>query len=1105
MEGFALQLALKCDPDKPALLYRLGKGLRAHFERYGNIHALQLSVTRLDLSNKLTPLSDAEKPSRLAELGISLRTRFNHQGQIDDLELALALHRLAVYLMPEGVDNPTLLREFGKTLRTRFQRLGALDDLEHSIILHQQAIELTPDGNSDRPRLGELEDLERAISAEELTLELTPEGHPDKPVRLAILAVSLWSRYKCHGELEDLERAISAEELALELTPKGHPDKPDRLANLAVSLRERYNRHGELDDLGRAISAQECALDLTPQGHPDKAARLEGLAISLVDRFRRYGEFGDLERAITLHQHSVKLTPKGHPDKLDRLASLAVSLGERYRCHGELEDLECAINVQEVALELTPEAHSDKPVQLGNLAVLLGNRYRRHGKLEDLELTINIEELSLELTPEGHRDKPNRLANIAVSLGDRYKRRGELQDLERAITTGQLAVNLTSQGGPEEPERLTNLGVFLLDRYRQCGRLEDLEHSISLHGQAVQFTPDGHLDKVTRLYNLGISSTDLFEKKQTKLHFDAAIDYLMQAATQSLGDPYHRLNSAQKCVSLLSAYTEFSSADSLLLAHSRIIQVFPEIVWLGHSVDRRFKELGKLKSLVNDAASAFIRARSRYQAIEWMETGRSLVWSQITSLRTPLDEKLEQMHPGLASDLRKVLSKLTRPGNTSHSSFQHPIRWTGTSQPLHSEGTMSHTVTLEATANRHRQLVIQYDRLLNEIRSHSGFEHFMRPPGIQSLLPSIEGLDGPVVFINVHASSCDALALFPHGAVRHIPLPSLTDHRACTLRCTWIRCLQSSDRSVRAVGTYDCRVVRGGTSMLGLVLGRLWTWIVHPILEALGSMNSIPSNRLPHITWCPTGPLTQLPLHAAGIYDLSQTDRPHVFDFVVSSYTPSLTALLRCRNNSRTPSAQPNLLIIAQPATPGLSPLPGTHDECARIQELLPASSFLKHEQATIADTLSVMGQYPWLHLACHGFQDKSNPTQSAFALYDGRLTLSALMETVAENSELAFLSACETAVGDEKIPEESAHLAAGMLAVGFKGVIATMWSIGDADAPIVVEAYYKKLLELRSSGDKAAGYTGAAYALHEAVKVLREHVGEQNFVKWAPFVHFGV
>ena len=151
------------------------------------------------------------------------------------------------------------------------------------------------------------------------------------------------------------------------------------------------------------------------------------------------------------------------------------------------------------------------------------------------------------------------------------------------------------------------------------------------------------------------------------------------------------------------------------------------------------------------------------------------------------------------------------------------------------------------------------------------------------------------------------------------------------------------------------------------------------------------------------------------------------------------------------------------------------------------------------------MSTYPWVHLACHGSQNLADPTQSAFALYDGPLTLSTLMSTTADNAELAFLSACQTAVGDEKNPEESIHLAAGMLAVGYKGVIATMWSIGDSDAPILVEAYYKKLLELRSAPDAIDGQTGAAYALHAAMKVLRDHVGEKNFVRWAPFVHFGV
>ena len=236
---------------------------------------------------------------------------------------------------------------------------------------------------------------------------------------------------------------------------------------------------------------------------------------------------------------------------------------------------------------------------------------------------------------------------------------------------------------------------------------------------------------------------------------------------------------------------------------------------------------------------------------------------------------------------------------------------------------------------------------------------------------------------------------------------------------------------------------------------------------------------------------------------------PRVFDYVVSSYTPSLSALLRSLETSNESQESPNLLVVAQPNTPrpGLNPLPSVRGETACLKTLMPGDghTFLEDDQATVKSTLDGINQHQWVHFACHGSQNPHDPTLSGVELHDKALTLTDLMRTVADNAELAFLSACETAVGDRKIPEESAHLAAGMLAVGFKGVIATMWSIMDNDAPILVEAYYRKLIELRQAPNAVDGQTMAAYALHEAVKVLREHVGEQEIVRWAPFVHFGV
>jgi CHAT domain-containing protein len=80
------------------------------------------------------------------------------------------------------------------------------------------------------------------------------------------------------------------------------------------------------------------------------------------------------------------------------------------------------------------------------------------------------------------------------------------------------------------------------------------------------------------------------------------------------------------------------------------------------------------------------------------------------------------------------------------------------------------------------------------------------------------------------------------------------------------------------------------------------------------------------------------------------------------------------------------------------------------------------------------------VHLACHGIQDPESAVESGFCLSDGRLTILKLMEMKLDNPFLAFLSACETAKGDENQPDQVMHLAAAMMFLGFKAVVATMW-----------------------------------------------------------------
>lgn len=255
-------------------------------------------------------------------------------------------------------------------------------------------------------------------------------------------------------------------------------------------------------------------------------------------------------------------------------------------------------------------------------------------------------------------------------------------------------------------------------------------------------------------------------------------------------------------------------------------------------------------------------------------------------------------------------------------------------------------------------------------------------------------------------------------------------------------------------------------------------------------------DKLPHLTWCTTGPLAFLPLHAAGSYDGYQ---PNAFDLVISSYTPTLSALL-----APTPPTSPlsGVVAVGQANTIGLPPLPYTERELEAIKEHTKSSRFLQldGDNATVESVLKAMDEYSWVHLACHATQHPDDPAQSSFYLHGGRLTLSAITNKSFKNKGLAFLSACETAAGNEELPDEAVHLAAGMLMAGYPSVIATMWSVQDEDAPEVAGEVYSELLR---NGEMDC--TRAAIALHKAVASLREKVGHESFNRWATFIHIGL
>jgi len=167
----------------------------------------------------------------------------------------------------------------------------------------------------------------------------------------------------------------------------------------------------------------------------------------------------------------------------------------------------------------------------------------------------------------------------------------------------------------------------------------------------------------------------------------------------------------------------------------------------------------------------------------------------------------------------------------------------------------------------------------------------------------------------------------------------------------------------------------------------------------------------------------------------------------------------------------------------------------------------LEGEHASVSQVKIEMESYGSIHFACHASQSPESPLKSGFYLHDGQLELSEIMKQKFTVRELAFLSACQTSTGDDKLSEEAVHLAAGMLAAGYRSVVATMWSIKDQFGPVVAESFYKDLMERgKTSGQPQLDSSHAARALHHAIQDMRMKLGdtEQALLTWVPYVHFG-
>ena len=852
---------------------------------------------------------------------------------------------------------------------------------------------------------------------------------------------------------------------------------------LGCAYQSRFDERFNLEDLNLAIKQFMRCRDLSASltisivnrdvSHP---LLLSHLGSSLQARFTWRGRIADIDDAISNQIEAVELasTHQMHilPTTLTDLATSHQSRFERFR---EETDVDKAIDCLRRAVLFTTLDDEEYPRRLNNLGVALQSRYELLQRIQDLNSALQYFQDAVDATPDNHVSKAEWLHSLGVGYQLRFKLIRNRVDIESAIRCIHDSVDRTLPKHHHSylPRRLSALATCYLSLFDCSADRSDLDTAVTHHERALRLVPDDrHLDLSVMLNQCGTSLHRKYEVSSDEDDLMKAVHQFRRCSILRFGSVMAKLQAAVCLAQLTHKEKEFLQAVD---GYSTAIGLLHQAAWIGQSVRSRRRILASQPvTLAADAAACSIQRGSLRKAVELLDHGRSIFWSQALAIRTELSD-LRAADPELADRLESVSSAL-EPGT-----FEDPLR------PRPDETSLD----FEKAAQRHRRLAEEWESLVDRVREISGFQDFLKPMKFASLQRA--AISGPIVILNSSTYRCDALIIRADCDLIHVPLPNA--HHIHTKLATLLEPF-----------TFE-------------TLNTLWETVVSPVMIRLNETLQVLPQDSYRVWWCPVGPLTFLPIHAAAPYPSygikiqnadptirrldanfipelpEHNSKPDIWKRYISSYTSTLRSLIRARDRPCPQSVR--ILAVAQ-----TKDLPGTHVEVKQLANLASqydiGINLLLDSEATCTVVRERMEQVEWVHFACHATAQYGS-NEAALSLFDGRLSMSSIAATRITTGDFGFFSACDSAHGSSDLPEESLHIAAASQVAGLRSIIAILWSVNDFFAPQVATEVYRNIFQ-----NTPIDSSRAAETLKVAVEVLNER-NKIPYHQLIPFIHIGV
>jgi hypothetical protein len=723
------------------------------------------------------------------------------------------------------------LEELANSLRADWDASHLTSTLEEVISMYEQLLALRPPGHAQRRQtvsdLGDAlwsfcfyhsVDKARADCCIVLlreALHLCPSGHLLRDETLHDLARALLCiAFEQLGDKDALSESVVLNREALTLRPPGHPSRDKSLSNLAAALRTGFDDCGDFNLLEEAVRMHREDLRLCPIGHPRREMALNNLSMTLTTSFEQQGSFEVVTEAIALDREALDLCLIGDPLRFMSLSNLAESLRLRFLYQGFSVCLAEAMELYREVFHTMPEAHPKRGAMMMNYGEMLLLAFQEHGDSCLLSEAIVVLRETVKLLPEGAQLYDTALHQLAGALLASSQQSGDVSLLSEAATLHQEALTLRPPG---HPLRITSL-EGLADLY--C-RIEPVfwKEAHTLYCEALRICPQGYPVRAQLLSGMARCFLDarspFFDPVQGISHLSEAYADNLTHITRRLRTASTDMRNVEATYASVTRHMDEairSQYDTMVLElYSQIIGILPLAANFGIDHKARLRAVVGTDRIARNAASRAVLVGRVSMAIETLEEGRGVFWTQTLHLRTstftgvPRDDREELQR------LLLLLDRATSGTETSDLSAAQRER--------------------ELESRRH--LNEQAQSLIAKIRGYPGLNRFLLPSAFDAVFASLP--DGFVVIVNTSEVAHHALILhrltglatslvldLPRARFEYAVLKEKLPRDATALH--------EQDRNYSRAMHID----KGAGDSFDYVLGLLWTSIVRPVINRLG-------------------------------------------------------------------------------------------------------------------------------------------------------------------------------------------------------------------------------------------------------------------------------